>query len=617
MSTDTVSQIKDRIDVVELVGSQVQLRQTGRSFKGLCPFHNEKTPSFVVFPDSQSYHCFGCGKSGDIFSFVMDTENLDFSDALKKLAERANVEIKSTIRRDPERDSHRERLIDLNERAAGFFSNILWTSDQGAAARDLLERRGVDRRTAERFGLGFAPNAWDVLRNHLLRRGDVDESLLIEAGLQSKNDSGRVYDRFRNRLMFPIRERDGRTIGFGARALGDEMPKYLNSPQTAIFNKSDTLYALDQAEESIRRDRTMVVVEGYMDAIAAHQFGFSNAVASMGTALTPQQVGSIRRYVDRVYLALDADAAGQRATLRAIDSVRESFSDEETPVVDARHLIHFERGLAAEVRIVPLEGGKDPDEIIRSDIDGWRRALDHAVPLVEYVLRVRLADIEPTPVARANALREVVVPVLREIRDQAVLAQYVGLAAHLLNYKDNDVRAALRERGSSRSVQIPVRERPPVRDPEAHLAAILLRHPIATPAQREVLATIDPSDMLDVRHREIIRTAIESEDGDVMSRLPEEIHSYAQELIDEIPSRPDWSPGLVLRDLRQALQTLAHTRHRFREAEVKRELANAQARGDSEAILVLVQQMADLAQKRRQFDPEESSYFKDSRTAPV
>ncbi len=233
MAGDTVSQVKDRIDVVDLVGSRVQLRQAGRNFKGLCPFHNEKTPSFVVFPDSQSYHCFGCGKSGDIFSFVMDTENLEFSDALTRLAERANVEIRSSAPKDPERDAHRDRLIDLNERAASFFSNVLWTSSAGEQARELLERRGVDRQTAEQFGLGFAPESWDALRTHLMRRGDVDESLLLEAGLQSKNDSGRVYDRFRNRLMFPIRNRSGSTIGFGARALGDEMPKYL-SPDTHI-----------------------------------------------------------------------------------------------------------------------------------------------------------------------------------------------------------------------------------------------------------------------------------------------------------------------------------------------------------------------------------------------
>ena len=618
MAGDTVSQVKDRIDVVDLVGGRVQLRQAGRNFKGLCPFHNEKTPSFVVFPDSQSYHCFGCGKSGDIFSFVMDTENLEFGDALTRLAERANVEIRPSAPQDPERDSHRDRLIDLNERAASFFSNVLWTSSYGEPARELLERRGVDRTTAEQFGLGFAPESWDALRTHLLRRGDADEGLLLEAGLQSKNDSGRVYDRFRNRLMFPIRNRSGRTIGFGARALGDEMPKYLNSPQTPIFNKSDTLYALDRAYDTVRRDRTLVVVEGYMDAIAAHQFGYNNVVASMGTALTAQQVSSIRRYVDRVFLALDADAAGQMATLRAIDSVRESFSDDSTPVVESNALIRFERAMAAEVRIVLLEGGKDPDEMIRADANSWNRALRQAIPLVEYVLKSRLADVEPTPTARANALREEVVPLLREIRDPAILAQYVGLAARLLEYKDNDIRAALRSRNSNDARTVQVQERPVARDPEQHLFAILLRHPFIAAAHPDLMSSINSDDLLDARHREILRSFLEHPgEESIVEFLPDPIADYAEQLREEVPERKDWSPGLVHRDISQAILTLARNRHMFREAQVKRELSAAKATGDTEAVISLVQQMATLAQRRSQFDPATSPYFKDSRTLNV
>lgn len=618
MAGDTVSQIKERLDVVDLVGSKVQLRQAGRNFKGLCPFHTEKTPSFVVFPESQSYHCFGCGKSGDIFSFMMDTENLDFGDTLKQLAQRANVEITSVAARDPEKDAHRERLIELNERAGSFFSSVLWTSAQGEPARALLERRGVDRQTAERFGLGFAPDSFDALRNHLLRRGDVNEDVLLEAGLQSKNDSGRVYDRFRNRLMFPIRDRAGRTIGFGARALGDEMPKYLNSPQTPIFNKSDALYAIDRAEEAIRRERTLVVVEGYMDAITAHQFGFGNVVASMGTALTSQQVGSIRRYVDRVFLALDADAAGQMATLRAIDSVRESFSDESAPTIGADNLVRFERALAAEVRIVLLEGGKDPDELIRTDPDTWRQALDKAIPLVEYVLNVKLRDIERTPAARARALREDVVPVLREINDQAVLAHYVGVVARLLEYKDTDVRAALRAGRSQGARSVQVQERPAAGDPERHLIRLLLQHPLTTTAQDEAVQTINLNDVLDARHREILRAILSGDSpASALDGLPEEIAGYAQAVRDEVPRRQDATPGLVYRELTQAIQILSKTRHEFRVKQVNRELALAKAAGDTETVLSLLHQMAELAAKKSKYDPQKSPYFTDSRTAPV
>ncbi|CAN5183110.1 DNA primase [soil metagenome] len=618
MAGDTVSQIKERLDVVDLVGSKVQLRQAGRNFKGLCPFHTEKTPSFVVFPESQSYHCFGCGKSGDIFSFMMDTENLDFGDTLKQLAQRANVEITSVAARDPERDAHRERLIELNERAGSFFSSVLWTSALGEPARALLEQRGVDRQTAERFGLGFAPDSFDALRNHLLRRGDVDQDVLLEAGLQSKNDSGRVYDRFRNRVMFPIRERSGRTIGFGARALGDEMPKYLNSPQTPIFNKSDALYAVDRAEEAIRRERTLVVVEGYMDAIAAHQFGFSNVVASMGTALTSQQVGSIRRYVDRVFLALDADAAGQMATLRAIDSVRESFSDESAPTVGADTLVRFERALAAEVRIVLLEGGKDPDELIRSDPDTWRRALDRAIPLVEYVLNIKLRDIERTPAARAKALREDVVPVLREINDQAVLAHYVGVVARLLEYKDTDVRAALRAGRSQGARAVQVQERPAAGDPERHLVQLLLQYPLTTTAQDEAVQTINLDDVLDARNREILRVIIAGESlNETMESLPDEIAQYAQFLRDETSRRSDVTPGLVYNELVQAIQKLSKTRYEVRVKQVNQELAVAKAAGNSDEVLFLLHQMVELATKKSKYDPAKSPYFTDSRTAKV
>lgn len=618
MAGDTVSQIKERVDVVELVGAKVQLRQAGRTFKGLCPFHTEKTPSFVVFPESQSYHCFGCGKSGDIFSFMMDTENLDFSDALKQLAQRANVEITSITPKDPEKDAHRERLIELNERAGSFFSSVLWTSSLGEPARALLERRGVDRQTAERFGLGFAPESWDALKNHLLRRGDVNEDVLLEAGLQSKGDTGRVYDRFRNRLMFPIRDRAGRTIGFGARALGDEMPKYLNSPQTAIFNKSDALYAIDRAEEAVRKERTLVVVEGYMDAIAAHQFGFSNVVASMGTALTSQQVGSIRRYVDRVFLALDADTAGQMATLRAIDAVRDSFSDESAPTVGADNLIRFERALAAEVRIVLLEGGNDPDEMIRANPDSWRQALESAIPLVEYVLNVKLNNVERTPAARAKALREDVVPVLREINDQAVLAHYVGVVARLLEYKDTDVRAALRAgRGqSARAVQS--QERPSAGDPERHLVRLLLQHPLTTTAQDEAVQTINLNDVLDARHREILRVILDGDPvNEAVESMPYEIAQYARSLRDETPRRKDATPGLVYRELTQAIQKLSKTRYEFRVKQINRELAQAKAEGNAEEVLSLLHQMVELATKKSTYDPEKSPYFRDSRTVNV
>lgn len=616
MSTDTVGQIKERLDIVDLIGKRVPLRQTGRYFKGLCPFHNEKTPSFVVYPESQHYHCFGCGRNGDIFTFVMETDNIDFKDALERLASQANVEVRRAAPPNPKQDERRKRLTDLNELAASFFSNILWSSQRGEAGRALLERRGVDRKTAESFSLGFAPDSWDALKNHLQQRANASEDTLVEAGLCSRSESGRVYDRFRNRLMFPIRDRDGAVIGFGARALGDEMPKYLNSPQTPVFNKSASLYAIEKAYSEIRRDRTIVVVEGYMDAITAHQFGFENVVASMGTALADLQVQSIRRYVDRVFLALDSDAAGQLATLRAIDALRDSFADEATPQVSARRMIRFERSIGAEIRVVLLSEGKDPDELIRSDPTNWTQALEDAIPLVEYVLEARLRDVEQTPAARAEALREIAVPLLREIRDPSMLSDYVDLTARMLNYKDMDVRAALQRRTGARQRDVRPSDRPAALDPERELLRILATYPITVAARQGLLYQVDLANIVDVRNRQVA-DAIISNEGDVdlaLEELQDELRSYLEGIRLGVELRSDMSPGLATNELTQAIQTLDRTRYEERVRQARAAIEDAKQSGDPEALRDSLQRMTDLAARKPKFDPRESPYFRDSRS---
>ena len=616
MAGDTIDQIKERIDIVELVGRKVQLRQAGRNFKGLCPFHNERTPSFVVFPDGQRYHCFGCGKSGDIFTWLMDTENVDFKDALEQLAQRAGVELKPSRPADPERDAHRQRLIELNELAAEFFASALWSGPRGAEAREVLERRGVDRQTAERFQLGYAPDSFEALRSHLQQKSGAPAELLAEAGLLSQNEQGRMYDRFRHRLMFPIRDREGQVVGFGARALGDSMPKYLNSPQTAIFNKSAVLYAIEKALPEVRNQRSLVVVEGYMDALTAHQFGFTNVVASMGTALTDGQVAQIRRYVDRVYLALDSDAAGQLATLRAVDALRDSFSDETQPAISATGLVRFERALGAEIRIVVLSQGKDPDELIRADPRLWQAAIENSVPLVEWVLRARLSDVERAPAARANALRDVAAPLLREIRDPVLLGDYVGLTARLLGYKDTDVRAALIRRDSRRATLAPASERPSAIDPEAHLVSLLLRYPLAQSMKQGVLYQIDLNDIVDARYRSITDAILshEADVGAAIEDLPEPISEFALGIRHSQPVRADLTPSMAGRELAQAILALKKVRHEEGLRNARQELTDAQEAGDSEGVRVALARVAELSLLNSRFDPGQSSYFRDLRT---
>lgn len=618
MAQDNVQQIKERLDIVDIVGSRVQLRRAGRNFKGLCPFHQEKTPSFVVFPESQGYHCFGCGKNGDVFSFTMDTENLTFRDALEQLAQRAGVELKTKQPANPERDERRQRLIDLHERAADYFASILWNSSSGEPARGVVEERGIDRKTAEVFGLGFAPDSWDSLKLHLQQSLNVSEDLLVDAGLCSRADSGRVYDRFRNRLIFPIRNRSGRTIGFGARSLGDEMPKYLNSPQTLVFDKSATLYGLDLAFDDVRKSRTLVVVEGYMDAIAAYQFGFRNAVASMGTALTESQVHAIRNYVDKVYVALDSDAAGQLATIRAIDTLREGFTEESDISVDPRGLIRSEYSLGAEIRIVRLEQGKDPDDLIRTDPELWQAAIDEAVPLVQFILQTRLSDIEDSPAARAEALRTVAAPVLREIRDPIIQSEYIDIAAQLLGYKESVIRQALRapRRAADRQRQPESHETKPSNDPERTLASLLVSYPLGYAARVGAIDSIPIDAFRDARNREIV-LGLKQHDldaGRFIENCDEELAEYATRLRSGVTVRSDLSPGMASNEILQALDTLLRTRYQEMVRQTQEDIQAARESGDEELVRSSIMRMAELAQDKSKYAPRESPYFRDLRT---
>lgn len=357
-----LDEIRQRIDIVDVVGETVALQRAGRNYKALCPFHPEKTPSFFVFPDRQRWHCFGaCAAGGDVFAFVMRKHNLDFAGALRLLAERAGVSLRRASGRGEQ--AQKERLCQANEAAAIFFQNALFSSSAGAPALDYMTLRGIDRETAEAFQIGYSPDSWDALREHLKGRG-FNEVELLRTGLLVEGDIG-LYDRFRDRLMFPIRDEQGRGVGFGSRRLketekeGDESPKYLNTPQTPIFDKGSILYGLDRAREHIRRSDLAVIVEGYMDVIAAHQHESRNVVASMGTALTERQVGFLRQLTENFVLAFDPDEAGQAASERGT-------------------LIAYEMG--ASIRVISLPEGRDPDQIIRSSPEIWRQLVAEARP---------------------------------------------------------------------------------------------------------------------------------------------------------------------------------------------------------------------------------------------
>ena len=367
-------EIKQRLDIVDVISETVNLQRAGRNFKALCPFHPEKTPSFFVFPDRQSWHCFGaCSTGGDIFAFVMRRHDVDFSGALRLLAERAGITLRQKSSTAGKRQ--KERLWLANEAAVTFFQHALLNTQAGEPALNYLAMRGIDRETSQDFQLGYGPDSWDALREHLKGRG-FSEAELLQAGLLVESEHG-LYDRFRNRVIVPIRDEQGRVAGFGSRSLptakqgppeggaeaagDDDSPKYINTPQTPIFDKGAILYGLDRAKEHIRRSDLAVIVEGYMDVIAAHQHENGNVVASMGTALTERQVSLLRQLTENFVLAFDPDEAGRLASERGTQVAYE---------------------LGATIRVLRLPPGQDPDEIIRRSPETWRRLVAEARPLL-------------------------------------------------------------------------------------------------------------------------------------------------------------------------------------------------------------------------------------------
>ncbi len=451
-----VDEIKSRLDIVEVINAYVPLKKAGRHYKGLCPFHSEKTPSFVVFPENQSWHCFGaCGTGGDVFSFIMQKEKLDFGEALHLLAQRAGVALTAQGEEASPAEQHRGVLRQVVAAAAHFYHNLLRTHPQGQVARGYLDRRGFNEEIIARFQLGYAPNEWSVLRDTLLAQGYTVD-ILLDAGLLSHNeDRGTTYDRFRHRLMIPINDVQGRVIGFGARALDDSLPKYLNSPQTSLFDKGSILYGLDQARRAIRDADRVIIVEGYMDVLAAHQYGVANVVASMGTALTETQLRALKRYTSQFVLALDADTAGSHATIRGIQLARQALERDLVPVPTASGLVRQESRLGVDVRVMTLPAGLDPDDLIRRDVDQWHARVMAAAPLVDFLFdTVAQAQDLTTAKGKAAAVRELV-PLIQEVADPVARAHYVQRLARLTRVDERTVQRELDRQAALASTPAP------------------------------------------------------------------------------------------------------------------------------------------------------------------
>jgi DNA primase len=450
-----IEDVKQRADIVEVISQYVPLKRAGRSYKANCPFHQEKTPSFTVNPERQIFVCFGCGAKGDVFGFLMQQENLTFPEALRQLARQVGVEFASGG--DGPREDY-SRLIEANEAAARYFRQVLLSAPAAEAARSYVEKRGVDDVTAEAFQLGFALNSFDALRGYLSERGYTDADL-VRAGLLTEGEH-QPYDRFRDRLIFPIRDERGRVIGFGGRVIGDGVPKYLNSPQTAIFDKSGTLYALDQAKDAIRTAGSVVVVEGYMDVIAAHQHGIRNVVATLGTALTEKHVQILKRFTKRVTLAMDADAAGQEAMNRGLAVVEgAAAADPDAPVetmVDWTGMVRLHAIAPVEVAVFTVPQGKDPDELIRADPTAFTHLAEQAIPPFEFRLRHAISKTDRTNARAMVELTDRLLPSLAGVSDRRLQAHYLSQLATATGLREDDLWGRLRGHGVKAAPAVPV-----------------------------------------------------------------------------------------------------------------------------------------------------------------
>ena len=429
--------VKQQADIVRVVGEYVRLKKSGQNFTGLCPFHSEKTPSFAVHPVKQIYHCFGCGAGGDVFKFVMEMDKITFPESVRAVAEKCGIAIPRARERTPEErkeNQQRTSLVELHREAAAFFAQQLNGTPEGRAAKAYLLDRGLDSEAMARFGIGFAPSGGEALLRAFKQK--YPEKVLEASGLFSRDQNGRLFDRFRRRVMFPIANDSGKIVAFGGRALGDDLPKYLNSPETPIYTKSNILYHLDRAKEALRQRDFAVLVEGYMDAIAVARAGISNVVASCGTSLTEPQVKLLNRFTRRIIVNYDPDTAGQAATERSLT-------------------ILLEQG--AEVRVLALPGGKDPDSFIRAEgAAAYTKLLNEAPPYVDYLIsRARKMDMS-TAEGKLRAVN-FLMPYVQRIPDRILRSEWATRIAQQLRIEEPVLRESMRKAASERRSEVKAR----------------------------------------------------------------------------------------------------------------------------------------------------------------
>ncbi|OGM99101.1 MAG: DNA primase [Candidatus Yanofskybacteria bacterium RIFCSPHIGHO2_01_FULL_39_8b] len=418
-----VDDIKSRLDVVDVISEYIQLKPAGVSFRALCPFHAEKSPSFIVSRERQLWHCFGCAEGGDMFSFVMKHENIDFPEALKILAQKAGVEL---VREDPKKLNQKNLLLAINDLTAKFWHKILLSSSQAEHAREYLRSRNISQESIEDYMIGFAPDSWDTTMKFLHERGFKPQDIFL-AGLAIKKERGDgFYDRFRNRIIFPIRDSHGTCVGFGGRALGggdEKSAKYINSPQTPIYNKSSIVFNLDNAKSAIKEKDLTIMVEGYMDVISSNQAGVKNVVAISGTAITQDHIRIVKRFSNNIAIAFDADEAGQKASFRGTDLIL---------------------GADMNLKAISIPSGKDPDECIQKNPEDWRRATSAPEPFMEYMLNVTLKKYPSMGAEDKKNITTKLLPFIAKISNIVEQAHWLKKLSSVIDISDNVLREAMR-----------------------------------------------------------------------------------------------------------------------------------------------------------------------------
>ncbi len=595
-SSGIAAEIKSKLPVIDVVGETVALKRAGSAYKGLCPFHAEKTPSFIVSPDRESWRCFGCGEGGDIFTFLMRRDGIDFREALSRLAEKAGVELSAQTAKE---DRYRKRLRDALEAAIAWYREVLLRTPQAEKARAYLEERGLTSETLEHFSIGYALTNWGALTSRLISRGFKDEEL-ISAGLASPSNRGGVIDKFRGRIIIPIRDASGRAVGLGGRIMpGAEGPKYLNSPAGPLFDKSHILYGLDLAKATIRREKLTVIVEGYTDVMAAHQAGFTNVVASLGTALTKGQVEQALKYADEVALAYDVDLAGETATQRGL-------LEELVPVAD-------------KFRVIRIPAEKDPDEFVRNDPEGWRRAVAERTELMEYWIQQVTTTVDIQSVGGRREVTSVILPIIKRFNSPVEQSLYLQRLGRLVNVDEKVLREALaREpvRRAARAAPVPVGPgiapaNPLGPDPlEREALGLLLRYPalIAELTPEEPLPFHDAAATALIvawkaRVSEGPATAADLET--FVGGLDPATAGLARELLGYLAANGNSTPlepGEARNELRTCLLRLQKGRVAEDMHDAQLLLVEAQREGDQEQVQALNHTLNQLREKRNDVD---------------